>query len=153
MRLLALTPAEIAFLDAPLCAADDLQARLTRRLAATLRARLRIPLAVEAHPADVLPAAPERPLWQLDAALASLWLTRRLGGQRVAETASFVSPSLLRTLDAALAECWLDDPAQTIQPALAWHLSSELAPARFAVQLPQHSSDMTRWAREIIRHG
>jgi hypothetical protein len=158
MQLLALTPAEIAFLTAPPAttagaAGDSLQARLTRKLAATLTARLRLPVQVQ----PVATAAPDlaapTPNWQPDAALATLWLTRRLGGQHVTGAASFVPRSLLHTLDAALAECWLDAPAQTPPPALAWHIASDLAQAGLTVQLPPHSTDMTRWAREIIRHG
>ena len=39
MQLLALTPAEIAFLGAPAAEPDGLGARLTRKLALTLTAR------------------------------------------------------------------------------------------------------------------
>ena len=46
MQLLQLTPAEIAFLTTPPVAADGLQTRLTRKLAATLTARLRLPVQV-----------------------------------------------------------------------------------------------------------
>ncbi len=74
-------------------------------------------------PAD----APASPIWQPDAALASLWLIRRLGGQRVTGTTSFVPHTLIHTLDAMLAECWLDEAAQTEPPAaLAWQLTAAL---------------------------
>ena len=158
MQLLALTSAEIAFLTAPPvtaadAACDSLHTRLTRKLAATLTARLRLPVQAQPVATAAPEPAPPTPVWQPDAVLATLWLTRRLGGQHVTGVASFVPRSLLHTLDAALAECWLDAPAQTLPPALAWHIASDLAQARLAVQLPPHSTDMTRWAREIIRHG
>ena len=158
MQLLELTPAEVAFLTTPVApaagAADDsLPARLTRKLAATLTARLHLPVRVAAVGSATPAPAPATPVWQPDAALATLWLTRRLGGRHVMGTASYVPRSLLHTLDAALAECWLDAPAQTPPPALAWQLDCDLAQAGLAVQLPLHSTDMTRWAREQIRHG
>jgi len=158
MQLLALTSAEIAFLTTPAATAadfahDSFHLRFARKLGATLTARLRLSVQVQAAAAAAADPAPSiTPLWQPDAALATLWLTRRLGGQHVMGTASFVPRSLLHTLDAALAECWLDAPAQT-PPALAWHISSDLAQARLAVQLPLYPTDMTRWARELIRHG
>ncbi|OJW44576.1 MAG: hypothetical protein BGO60_05405 [Thiobacillus sp. 65-1059] len=154
MRLLELTPAEIAFLTAHPAEPEALQARLTRKLAATLGARLRLPVQVAAlAPADAAAGgAPATPDWQPDAALAGLWLTRRLGGRRV-EAAPFVPRSLLRTLDAMLAECWLDAAAPTLPPALAWRIAADPMPATLAVQLPSHTTDMTRWAREVIRHG
>ena len=160
MQLLALTAAEIAFLTAPVVATagtapDSLHTRFARKLAATLTARLRLP--VQVRPAAAAMPAPASsdptPTWQPEVALATLWLTRRLGGQHVMGAASFVPRSLLHTLDAALAECWLDAPAQAMPPVLAWHLASNLAQATLVVQLPPHSTDMTRWAREIIRHG
>jgi hypothetical protein len=168
MQLLALTSAEIAFLKAPGpitpgaatadAAHDNLQTRLARKLAATLTARLRLPVQIQTMAAaapDPAPSdsAPPTPIWQPDAALATLWLTRRLGGQQVTGVATFVPRSLLDTLDAALAECWLDAPAHATPPVLAWHLASDLAQATLVVRLPPHSTDMTRWAREIIRHG
>lgn len=154
MQLLELTPAEIAFLTTPPAASDGLAARLTRKLAATLSARLRLPVQALAQPAPERVDAPAAPAWQPDAALANLWLTRRLGGRDVGSGRSFVPGSFVRTLDAVLAECWLDAPAQaTPPPALAWHITAALTQATLAVQLPYSSTDMTRWAREIIRHG
>jgi hypothetical protein len=157
MRLQELTPAETAFLTAPAAAPDNLQARLSHKLAATLSARLRLPVQAMPMPymvqaqADV---APVFPVWQPDAALASLWLTRRLGGQRVMGATSFVPHTLIHTLDAALAECWLDAAAQATLPAvLAWHITAAHTQATLAVRLPQHTTDMTRWARGVIRHG
>lgn len=159
MQLLALTSAEIAFLTTPVetaadAAYDSFHLRFARKLAATLTARLHLPVHVQAASSAAAEPAPSvTPLWQPDTALATLWLTRRLGGQHVMGAASFVPRSLLHTLDAALAECWLDAPAQTPPPALAWQLACDLAQAGLAVQLPLHSTDMTRWARELIRHG
>ncbi|MDT3706660.1 MAG: hypothetical protein ROZ09_07505 [Thiobacillus sp.] len=154
MRLLALTPAELAFLTTPSGGPDDLPARLTRKLAATLSARLRLPISLALHPTAAPVAAPEAPVWQADDALASLWLTRRLGGQRVSGATTFVPASLIHTLDAALAEGWLDARKQGMLPAaLTWHLHADLAQATLAVQLPHSATDMTRWARGVIRHG
>ena len=157
MRLLELTPAEIAFLAAPPATFDSLQARLTRKLAATLSARLRLPVQAMAMPHRVqaeATAAPAFPVWQPDAALASLWLIRRLCGQRVVGTTSFVPHTLFHTLDAALAECWLDAAAQARLPAaLAWQITADITQATLAVRLPHLTTDMTRWAREVIRHG
>jgi len=154
MRLLELTAAETAFLTAPAADPGDLQARLGRRLAATLSARLRLPVEARAMPIDAPAAAPAFPVWQPDDALASLWLTRRLGGQRVMGTTAFVPHTLIHTLDAALAECWLDEAAQTDPPAaLAWQLTAAHTQATLAVRLPHTTTDMTRWARGVIRHA
>jgi len=97
-------------------------------------------------------ARPGVPLWQPDAAPASLWLTRRLGGQRPAGVAPFVAPSLIRTLDGVLAECWLDAPA-SLPAALAWRVASGLGGVALSLQLPVSTNDMTRWARGVIRHA
>ena len=154
MRLLELTPAEIAFLRAPVPASDGLQTRLTRKLAATLSARLHLPVQVTTHLVPEPVGAPAAPAWQPDAALATLWLTRRLGGRDGAGGGSFVPGSLIRGLDAVLAECWLDASAQATLPhALAWHITTDHTQATLAVQLPHSTTDMTRWAREVIRHG
>jgi hypothetical protein len=152
--LLELTPAEVAFLTASHAQTDGLQVRLTRKLAATLTARLRLSVQAISQPAVARVEPTAIPGWQPDAALATLWLTRRLGGQRVAGAASFVPHTLLHTLDTALAECWLDAPPEARLPAaLAWQIASDSTQATLAVQLPHHTTDMTRWAREIIRHG
>jgi hypothetical protein len=154
MQLLELTPAEIAFLAAPTAASNGLQDRVGGKLAATLSARLRLPVQLAAHPVDAPAAAPAAPHWLPDAALATLWLTRRLGGQRVMGATAFVPPTLIQTLDAALAESWLDAKVQAaLPPALAWHITAASTQATLAVQLPHHTIDMTRWAREVIRHG
>ena len=155
MQLLQLTPAEIAFLATPPAASDGMPTRLTRKLVAILTARLHLPVqAVATAPPTAAAAAPAVPIWQPDAALATLWLTRRLGGQRMLGSAPFVPHGLIQTLDAALAECWLDGAAQAgLPPALAWHLTTDLTQATLAVQLPHTPIDMTRWARGVIRHG
>ncbi len=152
MQLLELTSAEVAFLAPPPAAPGSLQGRLTRKLAATLSARLRLPVQLAAHPVDTPAAA--APNWLPDAALATLWLTRRLGGQRVMGATAFVPPTLIHTLDAALAESWLDAKAATALPStMAWGITAGSTRATLAVQLPRHTIDMTRWAREVIRHG
>ena len=154
MQLLELTSAEVTFLTAPSAAPNSLQMQLTRKLAATMTARLRLPVQVVAHAAAMPADVPVTPIWQPDAALATLWLTRRLGGQRVTGTTPFVPPTLIHTLDATLAECWLDAAAQTVLPAaMAWAITTDLAQAMLVVQLPHHTIDMTRWARGVIRHG
>ena len=154
MQLLTLTPAEIAFLSAPAAAPDNLCARFTRKLAMTLTARPRLPVQVRIDTAPTgFDPAPGTPIWQPDSALSTLWLARRLGGQRVTGATSFVPKSLLLTLDAALAECWLDAHATTMPRALAWQLNTPLTEARLVVQLPLQATDMTRWAREVIQHG
>ena len=154
MQLLELSPAEIAFLRAPVPVSEGLQARLARKLAATLSARLRLQVQVMPHVAHEPVGASAAPAWQPDAALATLWLTRRLGGRDTAGGGCFVPGSLIRSLDAVLAECWLDAPAQAALPhALAWHITTDCTQAALAVQLPHSTTDMTRWAREVIRHG
>jgi hypothetical protein len=151
MQLQELTAEEIAFLAQPPATPDTrLQQTLTRRLAATLSARLRLPVRLHPQAAEAAGAA-VLPLWQPDAALAALWLTRRLGGQQVMGAASFVPRSLIHTLDAVLAECWLDVAEHAALPsALAWQLD---AGGMLALQLPHANNEMTRWAREVIRHG
>ena len=155
MQLLKLTAAEIAYLTPSPAAPDGIQMRLTRKLAATLTARLRLPVQAMAmtHPLAASDA-PAMPVWQPDAALATLWLTRRLGGQRMLGATPFVPRGLIQTLDAALAECCLDGAATDALPAaLAWHLTTDLTQATLAVRLPPPTIDMTRWARGVIRHG
>jgi hypothetical protein len=154
MRLHALTSAELAFLTAPAVGADGLPTRLTRKLAATLSARLRLPVSLVLQAAAAPVDAPVTPTWQPDDALATLWLTRRLGGRRVTGATPFIPPSLIHTLDEALAEGWLDGAGPAVLPAaLAWQINADLTQATLAVQLPHHTTDMTRWARGVIRHG
>jgi hypothetical protein len=154
MQLLELSPAEIAFLTPPAVASDSLQPRLTRKLEATLTARLHVPVRVTAQAADAPATAPAQPDWLPDPMLATLWLTRRLGGQRVTCASAFVPPGLIHALDAVLAECWLDARAPAAPPAvMAWDITAAHTRATLAVQLPHHTIDMTRWAREVIRHG
>ncbi|MGK2951688.1 MAG: hypothetical protein ACSLEZ_04770 [Thiobacillus sp.] len=155
MQLLELTPAEVAFLTSPPAAHDDSLLRCaTRKLALTLTARLRLPIQAMAHAAEASTDVPATPIWRPDAALATLWLTRRLGGQRVVGAASFVPHTLIRSLDAVLAESWLDTAAQNTLPAtMAWHITANFTQAMLAVQLPHTATEMTRWARGVIRHG
>jgi hypothetical protein len=62
--------------------------------------------------------------------------------------ASFVPRSLIQSLDALLAECWLDAAAPATFPlALAWRIEADATRAKLGVQLPRQSNDMTRWAR------
>jgi len=152
--LLELTPAETAFLTTPVVVSDAFPQRLTRRLAATLTARLHLPVRALPLPAVAPSAAPAIPVWQPDATLATLWLTRRLGGQRVTGASPFVPAALMRTLDAVLAESWLDEPtADPLPSALAWQLGTDLAQATLGLSLPPQPADLTRWARGVIRHG
>lgn len=154
MQLLELTPAETAFLKAQPVATDRMQARLMQRLAATLTARLRLPVRLRAYPATEAVDAQATPVWLPDAALATLWLTRRLGGQHVVGVAPFVPRTLIHTLDEILAECWLDGVEQnTLPAALAWQVSAGHTQARLAVYFPYHITDMTHWARGVIRHA
>lgn len=153
MQLLALTPAEIAFLSLPDVTPDSLHARFSQKLAATLTASLRVPVKASLQAVTLQPVpVPGLPGWQPDVALSTLWLVRRLGGQRVSGAASFVPKSLLQTLNAALAECWLDTPMTALPTALAWQIATPLGTASLALQLPLQPTDMTRWAREVIQH-
>lgn len=151
MQLLDLTAEEAALLARPPLA-DALAGHLTRRLAAILEARLRMPLKLVARAVEFPEVPPATPRWQPDAALATLWLTRRLGGRRPSGVSPFVSPSLVCTLNAALAECWIGT-AGTVPPALAWTLRSGFGEAALAVELPQSETEMTRWARGVIGHA
>ncbi len=141
----ALTAEELAFLAAPL-AADEFAARLTPALAATLSARLRRPLALALQDPPPVAVRGATPCWQVDAGVATLWLSGRLGGRSASGDAPFVSATLLRTLDAVLAERWLDGPAE-LPAALAWRVDGE---GGLGVVLPQTTGEMTRWAREVI---
>lgn len=153
MQLLGLTPAEIDFLKTPSSPAGGLQARLTGKLAATLSARLHVPVQAKIQPAPARETAPISPVWQPETALAALWLTRRLGGRDVARGETFVPGSLIRTLDAVLAESWLDAPRDALPHSLAWQITAGLAQAMLVVHLPHSATGLTRWAREVIRHG
>ena len=153
MQLLELTPAELAFLKtAPVATAHSPQ-RLTHHLASVLTARLRLPVTLHAVLATEPAHAQSTPVWLPDAALANLWLTRRLGGKQVSGVAPFVPHTLIQTLNEVLAECWLDGRVLDALPtAFAWHLTADLTQARLAVQLPYHLSDMMNWARGVIKH-
>lgn len=149
MQRVALTAEESAFL-ARLPLEDGFAERLTQRLARVLTARLRTPVRLAVHPLEAPDALPVAPRWRPDSALATLWLTRRLGGRRPHGASPFVSPSLLRTLDTVLAECWSGGAPPA---ALAWAIESEFGVAALAVELPQSGMVMTRWAREVVRHA
>ena len=82
--------AAIACARQPAGAADPQACRDADARACACRFRRSRSTAVDA-PAD----APATPSWQPDAALATLWLTRRLGGQRVMGATSFVPHTLL----------------------------------------------------------
>lgn len=152
MQLQPLSPDELAFLTAPRDA-DSFSARLCRKLGATLAARLRVPLTLAARPADAVGRV-TAPAWQADASLANLWLTRRLGGGRISGTAPFVPRSLIETLDATLAEIWLDGGGQvSTSPTLHLDIATQTLRASLVLQLPHDANDMTRWARGVIRHG
>lgn len=149
MRLMELTAKEAAWLDAG--EGDALAARLERRLGGMFTARLRMPVGVQracGSPSDTRPALP---VWQPDATVSTLWLTRRLGGRSLAREAAFVPSSLLHALDEVLAESWLDGPA-ALPPALAWRLTCGLGTASLALQLPGLETEMTRWAQGAIHH-
>ncbi len=152
MQLLELTREEQIFLATPQ-SRDAFQARLTQRLALTLTARLHTP--VSARDVDALAGSepPTAPRWQPDSALSTIWLTCRLGGQRVSGTAPFVPRDLLHTLDALLAESWLDAASAAYSTGLAWQLQIRQHSAALQLALPAEASVMTLWAREVLRHG
>ena len=137
---------------------EHTQQRLTHHLASVLTARLRLPVTLHA----VLSTEPARalstPVWFPDAVLASLWLTCRLGGKPVSGVAGsgvapFVPHTLIQTLNEVLAECWLDGSNfEALPTALTWHLTANHLQAGLAVQFPHHQSDMTNWARGVIKH-
>lgn len=153
MRFLELSPAEIAFLAAPFPVPEEFGTRLARKLATTLSARLRLAVNFEIQPVAARCNAPQAPTWTPDGALADLWLTRRLGGQCAKGAAPFVPRTLISTLDAALAESWLDAGAQALPAAMAWQITAGITRASLGVQFPHQATDMMRWARGAIRHG
>lgn len=160
MSLLALSPEEQAFLASPghaytthpaPASGTDFAARLERRIVQTLHARLRVPL--QLVPCERTAATVSRPHWQVGSALAGLWLSARLGGGagtagRQGES-DYVPPALLRTLDAVLAECWLDAPA-VLPAGLAWRFAASPLYPVLALDLPASTADMQHWARETI---
>lgn len=153
MLLLELSAEECAFLTQPAAAPAALAARLTRRLAATLSARLRCAVHATETATERSDCAVRDPLWQPDDALGALWLTRRLGGRHVGGQPARMPAGLLQTLDAVLAEAWLDAPGAATPPRLAWQIQCEATRSLLTVALPPDSHHMTRWAREVIRHG
>ena len=151
--LLTLDADELAFLTAPPAEAAKPGADwLERRLAATLAARLRLSVALAAVPVESPTDTSSVPLWRPDPALATLWLTRRLGGTRAAGSAPFVPKSLIETLDATLAEAWLGRSTQA-GATFAWDVRTPIGSGRLALQLPEEAAQLTRWARGVIRHG
>ena len=153
MQLLELTAAEMAFFSAEAVTRNDFQQRLGKRLTTTLSARLR--MTVQLQPCRVFDAAVEAgmtPAWQPDDALANLWLTRRLGGQRIAGKVSFMPRTLIDTLDEILAECWFGEKKQDKpMTLLAWNISTNLSQARLELRLPHLMTDMTHWAQGVIQ--
>lgn len=151
--LLRLTPAEIAFLKAP-DAGVGFPARLSQALAAMLTARLRLRVALAAATPAAIDAAPAGPRWRIDPVLATLWLTRRLGGGQVGGTAPFVPQGLVHALDAVLAERLLEETRLAgIPPALAWRLSAADSQATLELEFPLQTDGLRRWARGVIRNG
>lgn len=173
MQLLDLTAEEMAFLAQPLAArvplatgtaaagevpdgAGDFAARLGQGLALALSARLRLPLQLVpcSHHAP-LPGV--RPHWHVSPAFANLWLARRQGmdarGIHLAASGGqgrvHVPRALLHTLDAVLAERWLD-AAAALPGGLAWRLPASHADKVLALDLPASAAQMQRWARETI---
>lgn len=150
MKLLELTPAEVGFLAPPIAVPDGLAGRLDRALTDTLWARLRCPVRLERVDFPSLAVASVAPIWQIDPVLAALWLTRRLGGHYDAGQIPFVPVSLRATLDAVLAERWLDGPQAECPIALAWRLTADGAQATLGLHLPRGTGEMGRWARQTI---
>ncbi len=150
--LLELSAEEAAFLTPLPALSEAMAARLTRRLGLTLAARLRSRVQAHQQAAPIPVETPTAPRWQPDAALANVWLTRRLGGQNPTGTSPFVPSSLLHALDGILAECWLDDIPADTPPSLAWRLEIGVTQASVRLDLPHDPSHMTRWAQDVIRH-
>lgn len=159
MQWLELSPEEVAFFAAPAEAGANVFAtRLALRLTRTLSARLRVPVAFEARTPTQSQERPGAPVWQVDARLANVWLTRRLGGRQALEGVdasnhAVVPHSCIHTLNAVLAESWLDAPEATLAAAFAWEVTAAATRGTLALRLPHDTKDMTRWAREVIRHG
>jgi hypothetical protein len=146
--LAALSAEEKAFLSAPASDAPAFAARLGAALAATLSARLRLPVTLTPQ-AAVPEGTSSSPQWQVDAALSTLWFARRLGSRAAGGAVPFVPHGLLTTLDAVLAERWLDRREET-PVALAWTLRADGCAARLGLKLPADARDMVRWAQETI---
>lgn len=160
MQLLELTAAELAFVAPESDAVTDFQRRLGQRLASALTARLR--MTIELHPdrAAAIVETRTAPAWRPDGALATLWLTRRLGGGRVMGQASFVPRTLIDMLDETLAECWLERPMQHETASVcAWAISAGCLQARLELHMPDRSNNpdqpnsMAQWAQGVIQRG
>lgn len=151
MKLLELTQEEHAWLAAPLQGREGMAARLERALADTLCARLRCAVRIESLAIQPPATAPAVPAWRIDDALAALWLVRRLGGRFTGGRAPFLSAGLQATLDAMLAERWLDQPgAAHVPAALAWCIAADGVTATLGLELPRETRAITNWARRII---
>lgn len=154
MQLLELTPAERAFLAAEPGAAIGFADHMGQRLAAALTARLRMATQVQPRPVTAGIEACTAPVWQPDAALATLWLTRRLGGGRVLGQATFVPRTLISMLDESLAECWFERQTQNGTPAAcAWTVSAGPVHARLELRLPDQLNEMAHWAQGVMQRA
>lgn len=151
MKLLELTQEERAWLAVPLQGGEGMAARLERTLADTLCARLRCAVRLDPVAAQAPAVAPAVPAWRIDDALAALWLARRLGGRFTGGRAPFLSAGLQATLDAMLAERWLDPPdAVHVPAAFAWRIAADGVTATLGLELPRETRAITNWARRII---
>lgn len=155
MQLHELDPEERAFFEAHAGAASAFGRRLGQRLAAALTARLRMPVEVRLAAPPAPCEAGRQPLWRPDGALASLWLTRRLGGGRLVGQAGFVPRSLVETLDQVLAESWVEgaDAASAAPSAWAWTVAAAAFESRLELHGADQPGDMARWARGVIQRG
>lgn len=149
MALLNLSRAEIDFLAQPLGteSASIFVTRLTQGLADTLHARLRTRVRLLPRPHRAMPVTV--PHWRVSPELSGLWLMRRLGASGPGRI-EHVPPALLRTLDAVLAERWLDAPA-TVPEGCAWQIAAGFPGAVLELDLPGSPVEMQRWAQETIR--
>lgn len=158
MHLLEITPAEVDFFSSKpvdgIATSKHLMQRLSTRLPTILTSRLRQPVSVRLNSDADVSVTQTTPLWVPDAALATVWLTCRLGGHhRVTGVAPFVPQSLIQTLDSVLAECWLDGGQQRDLPAkLGWDILVGQFQARLFLSLPEHADDMMKWTRKLTRH-
>ena len=155
MQLLELSDAERGFFDAHARAEPDFAGHFTARLAATLKARLRAAVVVEATQVDTPHDAGAVPVWRPDTGLASIWLTYRLGGKRVVGTTHFIPGSLIAMLDHLLAECWVEcGPAhEPPHRAWAWRLTVDGRPAQLALFGTERPRDMARWVQGVLQRG
>lgn len=157
MKLLDLSPEERAFLTGePVIGRrrTDWVEGVGQQIAALLRARLRLAVQLTTlHAEPSAEAATMTPVWQIDAALAACWVTRRLGGHSVSGSAPFVPQALRALLDQALAEAWLGaQPPVVLGAQLVWRVQLAGSEARLGVQVPAQSGDFMQWAQGVMRH-